>query len=102
MEVKQLEEPKTNRDDAERVELELSRMEAALYDSYCEIGKVLLETAETEGRRINKLVDEIIETKMRLAAIRNEKDCPKCGACNENYSHFCKRCGQRLDADGEE
>lgn len=102
LEVEKLEKSKTAKDDISRMELELSRMESALYESYCEVGKTILETAETEGRRINEMVDRIIETKKKLAAIREEKECPVCGACNEKDSPFCKRCGKKFADNGEE
>lgn len=84
------------KDEIYQLELELSQMESALYDSYYEAGKLLLETAEVESRKINGIVEEIIETKKKLAAIRQEKECPECSTSNEKDSFFCKRCGNSL------
>lgn len=76
MEVEKLEASKATQDDITRMELELHRMESALNEAYYEFGKVLLEIAETESRKINKMVDEIIETEKKLAAVRQEKNDP--------------------------
>lgn len=85
-----------------QMEEKLSHMERDLYEAYCDVGKTILETAELEGRRINSLVDEIIEARKALAALRQEKDCPGCGAYNTLESLYCSHCGQRLDDKREE
>ena len=66
-----------------RTEQELSNMEEELQEYYCEAGKAILETAETEGRKINDLVDRIIDTKKKLLELRRETICPDCIARND-------------------
>jgi len=65
------------------MEKDLSKMECALYEQYCEIGKGILEMAEQENKKINFLVDRIIETHQKLAEAKNEKYCPECAEHND-------------------
>jgi len=79
-----------------RMEKDLCKMEYALYEQYCEIGKGFLETAEQENKKINRLVDRIIETHQKLAEAKKEKCCPECAEHNDWDSLYCKRCGEKL------
>lgn len=45
---------------------EIDSLEKEIYNSYAELGKLILETTENEGRKINCLVDKIIEKKIEL------------------------------------
>lgn len=86
-----------------QMEQELSKMEYKLYEEYCEVGKVILEKAERENRKINCLVDQIIETRRKLAEAKQEKCCPECAGSNDHNSLYCNRCGARLlETDYEE
>lgn len=80
-----------------KMEKELSKMELNLCDSYCEVGKAVLETAEQESRKINNLVDEIVEMQQKLVALKGEKYCPACTEHNDQNSLYCKRCGHKLE-----
>ena len=91
-----------SQDEIGRMEQELSRMEMNLYDSYCEVGKAILETAETEGRKINDLVDQIVDARRRLVDAKEEKYCPECAEHNDRNSLYCKRCGEKLDKKRED
>lgn len=53
---------------------ELKMMETELDERYRDIGKILLERIETEGRNIDSLVDRIIETRIKLAASTEEDE----------------------------
>lgn len=64
-------EPVTQ-EEIRQMEQELGRLEHDLYEQYCEVGKVILEKAERENRRINCLVDQIIETRRKLAVIEED------------------------------
>lgn len=77
-------------------ERELEKLEATLYDYYCDVGKAVLENAEAESRKINDLVDQIIEKRKKLVVMRQEIECPECGVYNDSDSVHCKRCGQKL------
>lgn len=77
-------------------EKQLHRMERALYEAYCDLGKMVLEMAETEGERTNRLVDQIIEKRRQLMALRGDRQCGHCGLYNEADSLYCKHCGNSL------
>ena len=79
-----------------QMEQELSKLEHNLWKEYYEAGKGILEIAEQENKRINSLVDKIIETRRKLAETKQEKCCPECTASNDHNSLYCKRCGARL------
>lgn len=99
---KQSLETGVTREDENRLEREIEDMEKTLYESYCDVGKAVLETAETEGRKINDLVDRIIEKKRRLVDMRGDRGCPGCGGQNSSGSRYCSHCGRKLDDHGEE
>jgi len=75
---------------------DLSKMEHDLHERYCEIGKGILETAEQENKKVNHLVDQIIETHQKLSEVKKEKYCPECAQHNDWNSLYCKRCGGKL------
>ena len=79
-----------------QMEQELSRLEYELYEQYYEVGKGILEKAEQESRKINCLVDQIIEARRKLAEAQREKRCSQCAEANDHNSLYCKRCGARL------
>ena len=91
-----------SQDEIGEMEKDLHNMEHELYEQYCEIGKGILEKAERENNKVNALVDQIIETRLRLAAAKEERCCPKCAEHNDRSSIYCKRCGKKLPKDNEE
>ena len=91
-----------SKQDIHRLEREIGRLEHALQESYSYAGKVILETAETEGRKINSLVDRIIEMRKQLVEARGDKECTACGAYNDNRFVYCGRCGEKLETNREE
>ena len=91
-----------SQDEIGEMEKDLHNMERELYEQYCEIGKGILEKAERENKKANALVDQIIETRLRLAAAKEERCCPKCAEHNDRSSIYCKRCGKKLPKDNEE
>lgn len=78
------------------MEQEVSKMEYDLYEFYCDVGKGILEKAEQENRKINGMVDDIIEARLKLAKAKREKCCPACVQLNDHNSVYCKRCGAQL------
>lgn len=78
-------------------EKQLRQMEWELYESYRDLGKRVLEMAETEGERTNHLVDQIIETKRHLLSLRGENQCDNCGSYNGADSRYCRHCGRRIN-----
>ena len=66
-----------SQDEIGELEKDLSKMEHELLEQYCEIGKGILEKVEMESKKVNALVDQIIETRQRLATAKEEKCCKK-------------------------
>lgn len=82
-----------------QLEQSLSEMEAELQEHYCDIGKRLLELAEKEDKEVNRLVDQIIETRRQLATLQQRVQCPVCFTYNSSDSRYCHHCGKRLDTE---
>lgn len=55
-----------------QAEEELKKMEEKLNLCYCEMGKAILETAETEGKKVNELVDRIVAAKRKLVDLEQK------------------------------
>lgn len=83
-------------DEIRQTEEELIKLELELQAHYCQMGKSILELADTEQKAIGRLVDEIIKCRKRLARRRQEIECPQCTAYNTADSIYCKRCGAML------
>lgn len=74
----------------------LAEKEQELQVRYCQLGKELLDFAESEQPGINLLVDELISLRHELSQARNEHPCPACDIYNSTDSNYCKRCGTAL------
>lgn len=81
----------------DRLTRSLDQMEQELVEKYCDVGKYVLEKIEKENREIDRLVDQMIETKKELIKARGEIRCPACYQYNEPDSVYCSKCGQKLD-----
>lgn len=79
-----------------RLEEKLDKMELELQARYCEMGKNLLELADTEQRAIDRLLERIIQTRRQLAKAKREIQCPACLTYNTADSAFCRKCGEKL------
>ena len=77
------------------IEKQLRQMEWELCKAYRDLGKMMLEIAQTEGEKANRLVDRIIEKRRYLVALRGGIQCEACGLFNEPDSRFCRHCGHR-------
>lgn len=86
----------SQQEEIEEMEASLDGLQDELQQRYYETGKRLMEVASMEQEAINRLVDEIIRTRRKLASLRKEKSCPCCTALNDGDSAYCKRCGQKL------
>jgi uncharacterized paraquat-inducible protein A len=82
--------------DVRKLEHDLSEMETTLTDHYCSVGKQLLEVAEREDREINQLVDQIIEKRKQLSALKKSVQCRSCLSMNSSDSVYCSHCGAKL------
>lgn len=88
--------------DVRALEKDLSILEAKLQAHYSQMGKHILEAADSEQKAINALVNQIIDKKRELSLARNEKQCPECMVYNSSDSRYCKYCGRPLPDDGED
>lgn len=87
-----------NAESAELMQLEeaLAKKEHKLQALYCQMGKSILEIADGEQKTIDALVDDIIETRQKIVAIKHEIECPECMTYNPDDSRYCRRCGTPL------
>lgn len=76
----------------------LARLEHKLQARYSEIGKSLLELAAQEQKEVNRLVDEIIAARKKLAQGKRQVRCGQCLALNQPGSAYCCQCGEKLCA----
>ena len=71
-----------------------------------QLGQVMMDThrgLESDGDKISPLLSradeltgKITELKDRIAALRQSKTCPACGAVCGREDQFCRRCGRSL------
>ncbi|MGI6176531.1 MAG: zinc ribbon domain-containing protein [Christensenellales bacterium] len=88
----------TNAEGADLMRLEeaLGKKQHQLQAHYCQIGKSILEIADGEQKTIDALVDDIIEIRKKIVAIKHEIECAKCMTYNPPDSRYCRRCGTPL------
>ena len=85
-----------------RLEQKLDKMELELQLRYCEMGKNLLELADTEQRAIDRLLERIVAARRQLARAKHETQCPACLCYNTPDSLYCRKCGEKLPPAQEE
>ena len=92
-----------NRQNMEEEELEksLGELEIELHDRYCQMGKSLMDIADSAGREIDKILGRIIDAKKKLTDIRQEISCEQCFTWNEAGNRYCKSCGAKLESPEE-
>jgi hypothetical protein len=61
----------------EQLESSLDKLEDVLNDTYSTFGKQIMEMAQLENRKINSVIDQIIEIKKQLYVLKKE-DSPLC------------------------
>jgi ribosomal protein L40E len=76
-----------------QLEEALARKEHRLQELYCQMGKSILEIADSEKKTIDALVDDIIETRKKIVAIKHDIQCQECMTYNPDDSKYCRRCG---------
>lgn len=80
----------------DEMEKDLNQLEHELQFRYSSMGKSLLDLADLEQKKVNKLVDEIIVMRKKLAIAKQEIECDECMTFNPSDARYCKRCGKRL------
>lgn len=83
--------------DIAAMERAISRIEQAISERYTQLGKELLDLAETNQQVIDQLLDELIHLRKELADNQGERSCQRCSAFNRSDSRFCTRCGYELE-----
>lgn len=78
------------------LEQELEELERQLTERYYQFGRDIYEAAERGVSEINRLVDRLVEAKVKHAALCREAQCPACLALNDGESIFCRQCGEKL------
>lgn len=79
-----------------QMEQQLAEMEKTLDQYYYEAGKSIIELAESESRKVNTLVDDIIATRQELVKLQQEIICPACRTANHQTQTTCSHCGTAL------
>ncbi|NLB91405.1 MAG: hypothetical protein GX786_09355 [Clostridiales bacterium] len=78
------------------LEEELNGLHFELEESYSRIGKKMLEATQKEERKINQIVDEMINKRKKLLKLKHEKACENCMTFNEEENNYCKHCGKKI------
>lgn len=87
----------TENDDLNQLKDNLSRKELELQSQYCQMGKAMLDLADSEQRHIDRTIEEIIELRKQLIKAQSQIQCTNCMAYNPQDSNYCSHCGQILD-----
>lgn len=77
---------------------EMGQLEEELTQRYYELGRDVYEATERGVAEINRLVDRLVEAKVKYAALCEAVTCPACLTLNSCESVYCCKCGARLPA----
>ena len=92
--------------DVAKLNVQLFDLNGEFNDVLRQLGQVMYDTHQgkaEDGDQITVLLDradelsgKIAEPKDRIAALRQSKTCPACGAVCGKDDKFCRRCGENL------
>ena len=92
--------------DVAKLNVQLFDLNGEFNDVLRQLGQVMYDTHQgkaEDGDQITVLLDradelsgKIAELKDRIAALRQSKTCPACGAVCGKDDKFCRRCGENL------
>ena len=92
--------------DVAKLNVQLFDLNGELNEVLRQLGQVMYNThrgREEDGEKITALLERaddltgrITELKDRIAALRQSKTCPACGAACGKDDQFCRRCGGSL------
>ena len=92
--------------DVAKLNVQLFDLNGELNEVLRQLGQVMYDThrgREEDGEKITALLERaddltgrITELKDRIAALRQSKTCPACGAACGKDDQFCRRCGGSL------
>jgi len=83
------------------LEEDLCVLETELHENYYRLGKTVYEHAERRIEEINGLVNRLVEAKIKLTKLRQERICAYCLHPNAAGSRFCGGCGKPLEQEEE-
>ena len=92
--------------DVAKLNVQLFDLNGEFNDVLRQLGQVMYDTHQgkaEDGDQVTVLLDradelsgKIAELKDRIAALRQSKTCPACGAVCGKDDKFCRRCGENL------
>ena len=92
--------------DVAKLNVQLFDLNGEFSDILKKLGQVMYDTHQgqaEDGEQITALLDradelseKTAELKERIAALRQSRSCPNCGAMCGRDDRFCRRCGQSL------
>ena len=84
------------------LEEDLALLEAELSDRYYQLGKCVYEAADRRIEEIGRLVDRLVETRVKLSGVKEQTVCLSCLAPNPRDNAYCGKCGTRLEPPDDE
>ncbi len=91
--------------EAQRIKWGISDRKSKISRLYTSLGEMYYQSVAGKGdlseavdiiRRIREKQSEIEELEAQLAALKNMRRCPSCGAVNNENASFCDQCGEKL------
>ena len=91
--------------EAQRIKWGISDRKSKIGKLYTSLGEMYYQSVAGKGdlseaadviRRIGEKQNEIEGLEAQLAALKNMRRCPSCGAVNKENAGFCDQCGEKL------
>lgn len=78
------------------LEKKREQLAAQLNDCYLQLGREIYEITESKAKEMNVLLDELVETKIKLSQLEDLRLCFTCMTQHPANHHYCSNCGQKL------
>lgn len=69
---------------------------AQLKDCYLQLGREVYEITENKAKEIHRLLERLIDTKVKHSALKELHLCLNCMTQNPSSHRFCCHCGQKI------
>ena len=79
------------------LEDDLTVLEKELGDKYYQLGKYIYELSERRMDEIDRLVNRLVETKVKLSQLKRQCICAYCLGSNPKENKYCGICGKELE-----
>lgn len=86
----------TNNRIIEQTQAHLYALESKLDAIYSQMGKAVLQCADTASRHADVLTAQIVNTRKDLARLCQDQRCPDCQANSAITDRYCRNCGTKL------